>query len=646
MRHRLTIFLALVLVVAFFSTATSQALTDAFNAFSAHDIQRALELFEKVFADENCNVEDRVQAAGGAAVLNWRYFKHHEIGREILQKALALETDASGILTDLARLERYAGRFTESLDAASRACLLAETPRDAIAARLSYATTVVLPHSRAAKGIIADVPEALRGKLPLAHEILRAMVKSDPGDLPSSNLLVLSGILLGDGDSTLEGWRSYFRIAEGVSAGRILDEAGARLTENLAGWKGMDAGIEQNIAIARAFEASRMYDPASLLIALYIPADQRPGDLTDVLNYGLFTHALTELTDEYYRMTALGKGDYQTYFTAVLTMIKNTWNKGSWADEPFPIEPPFTPENVSSQQETIKEAQQRVLERFGAYVSLGKTAGFNDLHYGHVVVDDNRTIEQYGRRAEVRFLLLDGMVSNGFQSWAWDYRSQHGGWANEIGIFQIRPAYADGPMNIWRVLNDSKQLEEWLERMERNKREDVNRAKGNDIVYLQGVQNQLRYTAILQLLDGLKAEGLSSAELQKRFIAELTHIQQEFSIFAHEGRHFIDKLEGISGSEELEFRAKLSEIAFSPSPKMALAGAIFSSNIGAETPHGQANARVMKGIVDWMIKNAEQIDGLKRDSPMLLQLDLLSDEQLRTAVRSMDPMATAVDIER
>ena len=44
--------------------------------------------------------------------------------------------------------------------------------------------------------------------------------------------------------------------------------------------------------------------------------------------------------------------------------------------------------------------------------------------------DRHRTVEQYGHKADVRFMMLDNIVSNGFQSWAWESGAQHGGWGS------------------------------------------------------------------------------------------------------------------------------------------------------------------------------------------------------------------------
>ncbi len=58
------------------------------------------------------------------------------------------------------------------------------------------------------------------------------------------------------------------------------------------------------------------------------------------------------------------------------------------------------------------------------------------------------------------------------------------------------------------------------------------------------------------------------------------------------------------------------------------------------TPHGRANLKVIRGLVAWMEAHGEEIPGLDPEEPLLPQLDLLTDEQIRAAIRSMDPMAS------
>jgi hypothetical protein len=80
-------------------------------------------------------------------------------------------------------------------------------------------------------------------------------------------------------------------------------------------------------------------------------------------------------------------------------------------------------------------------------------------------------------------------------------------------------------------------------------------------------------------------------------------------------------------------------VTFAPRPRLAL-DAIVSPNIGDASPHGQANARIMQELLAWMTAHASEIEHFDPHAPTLLQLPLLTDDQLRRAFASMDPMAT------
>ena len=151
---------------------------------------------------------------------------------------------------------------------------------------------------------------------------------------------------------------------------------------------------------------------------------------------------------------------------------------------------------------------------------------------------------------------------------------------------------------------------------------------------------RLQHQGQTRLLERLRSRGLEGETLRLAFLAAYDHAVQESSIFAHEGRHAVDKREAglFASARNPEFTAKLSEVAFAPEPRLAL-GAIISANIGDSTPHGKANLAVMKGLVKWMSRHAQAIVGLDFERPLLPQLDRLADEQLRAAFRSMDPLA-------
>ena len=80
----------------------------------------------------------------------------------------------------------------------------------------------------------------------------------------------------------------------------------------------------------------------------------------------------------------------------------------------------------------------------------------------------------------------------------------------------------------------------------------------------------------------------------------------------------------------------MDEVALATRPRLAMT-AILHPNIGDASAHGQANRRIMLGIIRWMRANAADISGFDPSLPVLVQLPLLSDAQLRATFRSMRP---------
>jgi hypothetical protein len=124
-------------------------------------------------------------------------------------------------------------------------------------------------------------------------------------------------------------------------------------------------------------------------------------------------------------------------------------------------------------------------------------------------------------------------------------------------------------------------------------------------------------------------------------LAEYWRINVDQSIFLHEGRHVLDqaaaKAAGVEAvSDDLEFTAKLSELRLGEIPKMSLMQ-IDGELVGGDSSHGRANARVMTGIRDWMQAHGGEIAGYDPAQPALLQVEKLTDAQIRAAATAMDP---------
>jgi hypothetical protein len=529
-------------------------------------------------------------------------------GRESAEIALAnlewrIDGDPAAARGRLFRLGTYHG-FLEAArfdgeKPARQAIALARTGVEREKAELALVRSVVQEHLDARLFGVAAPASDLRE----AFELVRRM---DHGRLATSLPYLDASLLLGEGGAALEAWRAYFGSTASFS---LLAPAGTALERGLPAWRG---GPSREIA--RALSASRLFDEAVLA-----------GADADVVSYSRYLRAARKLTEAYYRDIALRRARpgafndrFQALTLAACAEIRLDCGSGLFggiADTP-------------------------VFARFGALIDLGDRGGQLNLHFGHAIVDEHRQVNQYGRSATVRFIVIDAMVSNGYESWSWDGRAQHGGWGEANLIVQVRPAYAEGPILDWERLAGP------VDDVASETEQDWRRVQADPFAYLPGLRLRMRRAAHVRLVDSLRAHGLAGEPLRAAFVAELGRIVTESSIFAHEGRHAIDARAApqwwrwlVEPASQAEFQAKLSEVAFAPDPALALTGGIVAPNIGSETRHGVANRRIMEGLVEWMSAHAPAIAGLDRARPLLPQLDKLNADQLRAAARSMDPLA-------
>ena len=598
----------------------ASSLGEAKKANASHDIERERRLLEHAegLAGDG---KDAAEVQRRLAVLDWRYHHRYEPARARLIRAAEGAEPAEAWLS-MARLEQARESFDDAREAAAKALDQAGNDRQRRMARVALAeASVAAAVARRRAGKVAD-SEALRAAFADLHDL----VLQDSGVLEPSRLLLRAALLLDRGDAALLAWRSYFHAAPGQPVANLVADAGIELERLLAAWGADAAPSGERIDLVAALEKSRFFAEAAL-----VALDPRAGGavrehpaVRAVVAYARALDRVRKITDEFYRQTVLGDGDWSDTQRRIQTELRSAIREIEGDEASVP----------SSDQE-VKDYLDR---RFGAYVSLGKTAGYQDLHMGHRVIDEARVVEQYGRRAELRFVALDNMVSNGFQSWAWEGDAQHGGWARPDTIYQVRPAYAGGAVEAWRAIHSADELEEFATEMARESSLDDALARENPHAFLPGLVMRLKRQGVNRLLLRLRSEAAEGEDLRLRFLSLTERAVQESSIFAHEGRHAIDKRAGVSSSRKLEFTAKLSEVAFAPEPRLALGG-ILTANIGDHTPHGQANLKIMKGLVSWLEKHRDDIDGLDPERPLLPQLDLLSDQQLRDAFRSMDPLA-------
>ncbi len=271
-------------------------------------------------------------------------------------------------------------------------------------------------------------------------------------------------------------------------------------------------------------------------------------------------------------------------------------------------------------------------ERFGIYGTLGETSGYPSLHSGHLVQEERIAVSQYGRAGEVRFIVIDHMLSNGFESWLWDGWAEAGGWSSDGNtIVQVRSAYTDGPLSALRRSRPGPDRERFLADIERAAVQERAALGRDGVVQLPATSDRLLLQAWEQIAARVGSDDAA-------FIAESWRATNQTSIESHEGRHALDNANqpGLS-SAQLEYRAKLSEIIFADYPRLGLANV--AGGVINSSPHGVGNRRVLEGYRRWIRRHANEIAGFDSNAPSLAQLHLLTDEQIRAVARGLDPWA-------
>lgn len=518
--------------------------------------------------------EDRQEATVRLANLEWRIFRDTASARARLQRV-----ETANAHLELSRIAGELRDYTAARAESRSAIAIANDDRKRRRATVALADAVV----RDPKSSAEELKETVAS--------LRAVIEADGPLLEPARLLARAALRGGDGAAALEGINGYYHVSSFNGPPHVIAPSHAVLARLLPNWNGA-----ANADIANALAGIRFFDEAALL-----------APDSDLAKYAAALTRIETLTNEYYRQIALGEEDEDDLRDGVA-------------------------------RETKSMPRDRE-KRFGTYVLIGKTGGHVDLHMGHRVVDRLMPVEQYGRKAQVRFIAIDGVVSNGYSQWMYDDSSGDGGWGTPKEIYQVRPRYADGPLREWALAADPATRAEDEKKTAEETARDLAAERETPIRYFRGLALRLRRQYLDTVLADLKAKPLTGDALRDAFLARVEHEHFTSSIVLHEGRHAIDLAAGEKHATwELEYRAKLSEIALAPSAREALAS-VLDNDIGGDSPHGKATEKLARGLVEWMQQHRAEITGLDTTRPMLPQIDKLAEEQVRAAVRSLDSFA-------
>ena len=584
-------------------------------ALQRQEIDAAIKAFRDAARDTSA--ARRAAAERMLGVIAWRFHGDNGQARMHFGAALATQQDTATTLVEMARLSAAEGKYRQAFAFADHARRSAVDDIAFRAAVLQMARTI----SEAALAARLDdrrgstLERIDSASVATTIRELTELVRRQPGRTEESGQLLLAGLIAGDGRAATAGVDSYYLIKAGGPAMRSSIPA---VVEELDGllprWRGDSTPSAERARVAAALSRGRLIDAAGLIA----PRG------SEIAAYAAYCRRMQREATDYYRRALLGDQHSDELTRAYIHATRDLWPRLTWRGTP----PPFYP----------AAADAELARRFGTLIELGITGGYYDLHMGHLVGEEDRTVVQYGHRADVSFLVIDGIVTNGLQSWAWDEAGGHGGWQRRDTVVLVRPIFVEHAISLWVSGDTVRRAREQLG-IAADSVLDWAIAASDSIGYMPGVAGRLRRDGRDAIIDSLRRAGVPDSTLGSVFVRVASRLIRESSIVAHEGRHAIDdELRVPLTPEGREFRAKLSEIAFAEHPKIVMSS-IMHPNIGDVTPHGRANAQVMLGLIRWMRAHKSQISGLDAKRPILPQLPLLTDDQLRAAFRSMDPLA-------
>jgi|CXWL01.1.fsa_nt_gi hypothetical protein len=580
--------------------ASAVTLAEGLSAYRNNHIAEAERMLAEVAADPASPAQDRAAAL-------------RELGR--IDGLVRGETDAiATAMTNTPegeercataaialRIYREAGQPTVALayaDAARAACtpsaaevLLVESARNHLA--LDPADRAArASHLDAAAADLAGVSEAARGVPAIASaRFALAMAQRDAA-------------------SAFTAWRDYYWLTNSDAPQALADFAGR---------------------VAPIFNAGLAQNPSDEAALALIELLVRAGFAADAQHYAAETGIAVRAADSAAWRRAAA---YFTFDDAVraATLRANreiaSGGRATW----YEAEIRAAMDQLMQAANLSGDPRIALAQGFGVYGTLGETSGYPSLHGGHLVQEERIAVSQYSRSGEVRFIVIDQMLSNGYESWLWDGWAETGGWSSDGNtVVQVRSAYTDGPLIALRRTRPGPTRDRFLADVERAALEERAVLGRDGVAPLPATGDQL----LLQAWEQIAARV---GDDDSAFIAESWRATNQTSIEAHEGRHALDNLAepGLS-IRLLEYRAKLSQIIFADYPRLGLASV--ASGQHNSTAHGYGNRRVLDGYRRWMRRNRDEITGFDRSEPTLSQIDKLTDEQIVLIARSLDPWA-------
>ena len=599
-------FVALLLGLSFVP-AGAATLLEAQSLYDRNSIAQAKAAFGAVAADAAASNEDRSEAERQLARIAWLI--DGKLGEALahLERARALGSKPCSTAARLARYLREGGQPEAALS--RQAALVAGCEGDPEADDLR--TQLIRARLDLSVRGGSDRPRLL------GEAVTEGRAIADRTHVAGARARFQAALLAADPVEALQAWSDFFWLEDGEDAPPALKPLGAtaRFREGLAA----NASAAARLRLADLLMRAGFLEESERHMAGFQPAPGNAEEAAQWRKLQAYWRELRKVEAEVLRVNrayahGARKESLELDSAAQLAAAALMKAAGETGDPPAAL-----------------------LRAYGIVATAGRTSGYASIHMGHVIEDHDDRVTQYGKSADIRFRAIDNMLANGFESWLWDGSAMVGGWAGDGVIVHVRPGYVTSPMSAFRLTFDSPRRREFIGRQAKRAAADIAALRLRSVATLNGLSDRLQLQLVDQIWAAARSRGKTEADVKRLFLAEYSRANLDQSIRVHEGRHAIDNALGQADQSVLEYQAKLSELALTAYPRMALEN--MNRNLEGEGPHDRAGARVFDEYRKWIEAHPGEVMGFDPAIPALAQLDKLTDGQIREIAHGLDPLA-------
>lgn len=358
------------------------------------DHQMAVRLFDGVFREEQAALKDRAEAGRKLARMQWHIFDRLTEARELLDKTLSLDAEKFQTSLAFSGIEREAENYDDAREAAKSAMRVARSRYEAHDAYIAFSLAVL---EEAMQNVFRATSDS-SDDAALDHALLRAafalidsVAMESPGQIAPSETLLGLALLLKNGQKALSAWRSYYRVSDVDDVTGLMKKPATDLENILPSWNGQKLSQAEKERLIIALAGSRFYDFAVMMAnVLRDGSPQKSPEIDEIIAYHSYLQKIKTITTTFYKASALKKQNRDAFGKNLESEARNLWQRLYWQGK----QPDFS----------MPTFYDEISERFGTEVRLMEVAGYYGLNMGHRVIDETRVVEQYGRKAELRFV--------------------------------------------------------------------------------------------------------------------------------------------------------------------------------------------------------------------------------------------------